>query len=1527
MLDYKRILITLKPRLDELTSLGDPKARELEYVIEQLEEWVNTGRVEEFPLDLTEWGIELDDQEDEVVDERIPTDLVGEVMSDLTSVKPSGGNGNHSDVNEMGKNRVDLNSELTIKVEHKQDGGDGHKNSNEILYSLNEGIEDISPDKIRFLDGVTSIQKLIDQGSGEQLLNALSLCEQLNQVENLDADEKAKVKSLKTQAQFQLQQMITDALNMGDHAMNDGDINAARTAYKKALDFSQGKNERAEAALLELSKKEESRISDDQLIALKLKLANNDGGPELEEGVREGESLIAEGRLPDDLVELVRKARERFDEIRTRSHQITTNMHFGNLEQSYQSISELEALIFKGQMVTYDAVIEDYRKTHEVLDEARTIWRDRSLEAVQYAFSNIDRYLKEHKPRIAKNILDRARLDAGDPPQPRPFHEDAIRKLDEKTDEIDRIIEKLDQAEALVSRSEKEVDSINSLKYLLEAQELWPSIDLLEIKLQNTRQTAISSMCTKIEDCIRDAKSAITYHKFDNARKEVSRANTLAARWPQPEKPNEIKALLNVCQDLKDQIQKEEKTFNEFNESVKKIREYKKQKEQHRLAFNLLDKMKREKRYKSYPELNILISEMDPLRGLNEQLNEAKIAEQEQDWERVKNISKNLIDLADGEIAADAMKLLAKADTEIKLIMIRDLVNQNDFITADTIITPLLSDRPEISSRIAEEIAVIEQVKNDSVAINELFGEASRDARKEGVKERCDALKIFRYIGGDRSFKAQEWPEYKLSTRTVEARNRAYELSEELRMELLPDLETFYSERNKQKLDADQLKLLADKVSVLREANLLESEEERAMVRWVEILQAKNEAEVYIKNDNWADAERLWEGLQTQYPRNPVVFENLKTAQIKYALQNAMKLVEQEKVKEALEFLWNKQRQEGLLQSDEIRLAIADIYKGQEHFEQALDIIQNTKWGDHTLDEATKIKSTILGEVRIRKILNEVAGCREENNVIKALTLLIECRNDVQVGESNRLNNLFEEIKNQQINQYLEIINTELEKLTTDSKIQSMITLVDLKNLEDIIGLDEEARNSNEVIDKIDLHETIPNVAENLVKQATQFSMMKMWANDALRESESIRDRMRGLDEVVRTYNIERDDLHKNYKAAQERIANVASKLQFLIDSLTPTFTDGIWNSAIISGDFDELDRINNKITNLELSEIEDVIRFKLKINELKYLINYCYKGIRDIRKFYIEEEFGEVVEKIKKLYVMPEYMESGIQFTQIDEEDYHNLYELISPRLRIFGFEQKEDLVGWGQVKDDALEHENNYRLWKKWGEECASIVTKSNVARELASHFNNILPWDHETHSLFNEANNKGATSSVINIICPQLFSFESSKKSINIENEKSETYKVDIYSGRPLPYIYQKWAWENAVHILNKVLLMITSGPDELGLDQPTMSEKAKNAKNVGESGKDMIIDNISEVKKEINDIEQTINSHGGFPQQKDFDFRFKNKDFTGIRKLIDVAILIGPESIGQAKLIKGYQAILRQHTQKEQQSFIKKIFGVK
>jgi DNA-binding CsgD family transcriptional regulator len=163
----------------------------------------------------------------------------------------------------------------------------------------------------------------------------------------------------------------------------------------------------------------------------------------LSKSVRNGEALYAEGKLPEDLIDLLYSARRAFDEIRQRHGQTTSKSRVGDLQSRKEAVEEIEKGIINGELFFYDATLATIVPIDIVLRDANDSYRRASEHTAQQEIDTVEKVLYNHPVHAAERLRRALQL---------PFCDEDKHRLEEKLAIADNLIKERERVSGFVEQ-------------------------------------------------------------------------------------------------------------------------------------------------------------------------------------------------------------------------------------------------------------------------------------------------------------------------------------------------------------------------------------------------------------------------------------------------------------------------------------------------------------------------------------------------------------------------------------------------------------------------------------------------------------------------------------------------------------------------------------------------------------------------------------------------------------------------------------------------------------------------------------------------------------------------------------------------------------------------------------------------------------------------------------------------------------------------------------------------------------------
>ncbi len=703
------ILSTLNAKLKEANDAGDLSAVEsINHDMRAIKDWANSGQKDKCPIDLAIYGIH--DEGKAVAPPAVEMlNVSEEVLSPQVAIA---------------KSEAIRADETLSSVPQVSDQASNHIDMSDVALEAADRVQET----LRL-----ELEKVRGHMEKQEWREAVALAKSVE--ERARGALKESARSMLDQAQSGLNNALKKLLEQGNRSRSKNDAEAARKAYQAVLNLDPS-NSDARLALMELNGLAQKKVAGKHLNDLRAGMKERKDIRRLGEAVYDAEALDQEGKLPDELVDILKEARAFYDQTRLQMGEETTQMRFGDVKASAEAVEKLQARVAKGEKYIFDATTNTEKPSFELLREAQSLLQQASEDTAQYEI-NIAEKNKNLRPRYVHQRLTKA-LE-------QPFYERDRRMLEEKLAEIDRFVQSQEQAEALQEKALQEDNQVQKLTLLFQAREIFPVLTGLSEQITQVRPVAISVIQTSISDMLRLAESRLHSQEYTEARKITADAEKEASSWPEAQKPEEVVQLLDSARALRQQIDATETAWKEYSALAKDIRQKVVEQDQRATALALFKQVSEEERFKGFPDLRALTSEIDQYKGVGEQLNDALSARTGGDWSRVFEISDKVLKAGTaGKLAPRFVELHADAITELNINRAQELLSSDDIFEANSILSATLNKEKERSqereanlrSRLAVELERIKQ------AI-----EATGKGMKSLYEQACNLLGLLDNVG------------------------------------------------------------------------------------------------------------------------------------------------------------------------------------------------------------------------------------------------------------------------------------------------------------------------------------------------------------------------------------------------------------------------------------------------------------------------------------------------------------------------------------------------------------------------------------------------------------------------------------------------------------------------------------------------------------------------------------------------------------------------------------------------------------
>jgi serine/threonine protein kinase len=1315
--NYQDVVTKIREMADEEQDLlvNLERAESLRRKANQLEDWIMDDQNGECPLDISQYGFDVE-----------PKKSISELKDSPPAPEPESVPETKKDAKSVKEVEAEPESEAAVDVFINETVAD-EKDDQVVEVETTEQQETqvVSPEQAVIREQLAQARKYLQDGELRQAVALARIIEL-----RAGSGERDEIDSLLAEALPKFNAALDGYIEKGDESRISGDEESAISNYQMARDLDpDNMHVRDGLRLLDNVKTDAliKEISSEEINRLRGGLKERKNIKRLGKAVYDAEALDAEDRLPDGFGPLLQVARDHYDKSRQLHGELATMSVFADLAGKKEAFDKINALFASREKFIFDPVTNEEVPIAKMLEKVSISLQNSSKETAQYEIGVINRFLPAYPIGARKRLEDALG---------KPFAEEQKIILEEKLDEVNLLIERQNTAKKYLLDADKETDSVQALALVLRAWGAFEYLPGLDVQINQSRAQALSGLMQQMSDTHKRIIPLIKTNDFSQARDLISQSESLVATWPEDETPKELQKLVEKGDKFRQKVDEAEKNLQEFVSWAGQIREDVGDEHRREQAIEQFEKLRLEERFADLIEMRHLASEMDQYRDVAAKLTEADQARRRKDWQRVYELAVNIRGKA-GEYGAQVDKLYLEAEQELKIEEGLHLLGNLDVAGANSIFSSLMQNitperKQEFEKRLVNENKIIDQAIKENPEMQKLLDRAST-LQKKNIAKKLEALRLFRFIGGiNIDPPNKDWPEYKLSLRTAGARKLAGELTEKMRNKYLPSLQKAYEQRSKKTLDAEGLRKLNVMAEALREGHLLNSEDERAYIRWVEVEWGKEQAEAKESTQDWRTAVQIWRKLDLNHPGTLDVESGLRGALIHNAVMEADRLMYNEhQEREAISVLHAVQKERGLNTSWEILLKISEAYSRIGEFEHALGTLgEAERYGAHKSTTKSK-KADIEREKIIQTALLNAENKLSIGSPREAFIVLSDVLSKPTVNKSQRLRERRDQLFQSEQGKLLKIAQEARSSALDGDKVRAVTALVDLRELEDLMELPQNKRRSGKELSKMkgDLSE----VAETLLGNVHNFDTTSISLGRSLREGEKLVGRLQTFLEVIPLFEKEMGEFKERLEMRRRNLSKETQKLKRLNIMLEDAKQSSHWEQALRLNDFDLLNEKYQLMQAAGLTRIPDFYRFERRLQEWQRIHTYILEQIEELnRLFNGDEDFDNSIVLLRRLTSRPDTGSGGTTWQQLEHSDYEQILKIMNGHFRIVNiYGDGDDLVGPDDIEAEAIQRHQQLETWIGWDKECQRKMEMAENALRLVEKYKpggDAVPYRHQ-------------------------------------------------------------------------------------------------------------------------------------------------------------------------------------------------------
>ena len=1176
------------------------------------------------------------------------------------------------------------------------------------------------------------------------------------------------VVALNAQVATLLNRRIAEARRLGDQLRGEGNFEAARRQYEIAQQLG-GDDGVVGAAILEIDRAIAAQSGDADINRLSRDLGERNDMEKLSRAVRDAEVREDEGRLPPNLEARLHEARRHWDESRRQQGEMTTFARFGDLKARREAVRRIADEMTKfGRTMVFDAGRQEYMTAGEALREAQQYYIQKSEELANYELNLVKGMLPAH-PEAAQRHLEE--LLKTRPPEEDEVGEQYVRDfapetvnslLRPKLTEVGEMVAQLKLAEAEVAKADAAAtaDEVTVLRLLLSAYRFYPGMLGLQTRLELARNSGSRRLATQMQSFHNAARAALDAERFDEALAELQKADETTNAWPESELPLNLLQMKATGETLRKNVEAHRQLRADFNRLATQVRANVVDPNERIQGMEMFQQVDGDPRFAPLQadliELRVFVNQH---KGTGEQLAEVMRFARDENWAEVQRLAKVIHESGKaGERTDEVERLMQQATREL------DFAAALDHLAARRVpearerfnapwrrVTkgPALDElNAMLEERFKEEKAQIDAAKDDET-MPPLYEKAVGLAAQADPAKKFAALRLFRHVAGDVGQTPDEdWPPYALSLVTGRAISQAAELRTTLRESLL---EKVAQAADKVRLGATgagtaDISLAADYAYLLRDGALLDTPDEKANADELILFQGTADARNKEANGEWAEAVALWQQLDADFPRR--VVEETRRARIQLALRAADGHIRKGEYQAAQEVIDAALAARGIGESWELYLKHADICAAQGNFEDAgravrrvEDLLPTDDKRRDLVDSQVKAKQAWLQREQIIVEAEKRATTERGNGRYKeALTAISNALGTSEAADSRRLAQLRVAIYNEGSAKLLAEAQDHLAAASQDSKTRAVVLLAELGEVERLAGVAENERRA--AVELKPLEAEFDPIIRATLFEAANFAPQAHPLEQAIARATDLSTRLQTFLRVAPALTVQLGTLKDDLEREGPRMSGTVDQLlllRTLLDKVNDRNQAGkideqalaLWNGAISSGNFAQLETQRGLIGGTGLGQSPDAIAFQLRLDEWKEIRTTLMAHIAAISQNFsggielpradgradIVENFGQVLTILRTLKHLPPTRSDGrTLWLQLGQEDYARIHKLMDALVVVPDVFEGQTLRGWDHVEEAAAIRLDEVNAWTTWEYAYSNHMKRAEALRIAA-------------------------------------------------------------------------------------------------------------------------------------------------------------------------------------------------------------------
>jgi hypothetical protein len=288
---------------------------------------------------------------------------------------------------------------------------------------------------------------------------------------------------------------------------------------------------------------------------------------------------------------------------------------------------------------------------------------------------------------------------------------------------------------------------------------------------------------------------------------------------------------------------------------------------------------------------------------------------------------------------------------------------------------------------------------------------------------------------------------------------------------------------------------------------------------------------------------------------------------------------------------------------------------------------------------------------------------------------------------------------------------------TNDSKLKAFIALLDLRDLEDLMGLSENRRRS-----VVELKSLNPNdfkdAADAVIQQSNTFSLTQNNIEKSIQVSGQLIARLQTFTKIAPLFAGGLFELDNRLGKRKNELTFIHQKLKDVQSILEEVDISELWDDAINRGSFNVLQVKRDTMTAQSLpnlATIPDIKEFDQKMREMQEAYEHIKGQITLVKQaFDVSEDFKQAVKLLRLLVTRP------MDWQVVSQKQYEHILNQMDYQFRVSNvFGGGKTLAGRTEIEDEALRRDEQFDIWRAWEKTCDVKMSEAKQSVQVVNNY----------------------------------------------------------------------------------------------------------------------------------------------------------------------------------------------------------------